>query len=309
MKSSIFQNSRKSAFLRRHSGRSVARVAAASTIAVALLASSAVASPLRINGSTTVNAPVAEAAEIVRAESGLEIRVDTQGGSSGGISALGDGLVEIGMSSRPVTEDDRARYPEVDFRPVRIGVDAVALVVSRDVWESGVRALDREQVRRIYEGRLTNWKEVGGADRRIAFFDKEPGRGTWEVFASWLYGDARKAPLVSHPEVGSNEEGRSKVATTRGALSQLSAAWADRKTVFPLGLRDPSTGDVIEPTFTNVRSGRYPMSRSLFVITDGEPRGAAKTFIDFLLGSRGQEIVAKHGYLTLDQIERASGAP
>ena len=64
---------------------------------------------LRINGSTTVNPPVAEAAEILRAERRIEIRVDTQGGSSGGIARVADGLADIGMSSKPLAETDPAK--------------------------------------------------------------------------------------------------------------------------------------------------------------------------------------------------------
>src|SRR6478752_7470192 len=90
-------------------------------------------SVLKINGSTTVNLPAAEAAEILRAEKGMNIQVDTQGGSSGGISMLGDGQVQIGMASKPVSDDDRARYPKVKFNPVHIGEDAVAMIVSKDV--------------------------------------------------------------------------------------------------------------------------------------------------------------------------------
>ena len=66
----------------------------------------------KINGSTTVNLPVAEAAEILRAEQKMDIQVDTQGGSAGGISMLGDGLVQIGMISKHVSDDDRAKYPD-----------------------------------------------------------------------------------------------------------------------------------------------------------------------------------------------------
>ena len=101
-----------------------------------------------------------------------------------------------------------------------------------------MKALSRAQVRQIYEGKVKNWKELGGPDRRIVFFNKEPGRGTWEVFAHWLYGDAKKAPSVSFPEVGANEETRTKVGSTRGAISQLSSSWADGKKVFALGIRD-----------------------------------------------------------------------
>src|SRR5688572_15815715 len=74
--------------------------------------SAAIADPLKINGSTTVNLPVAEAAEVLRAETGMQIQVDTQGGSSGGISMVGEGLVHIGMSSKHLGASDRARYPD-----------------------------------------------------------------------------------------------------------------------------------------------------------------------------------------------------
>ena len=261
-----------------------------------------VAAPLRINGSTTVNLPVAEAAEILRSEQKLQITVDTQGGSSGGISMLGDGQIEIGMSSKHVSPEDRAKFPKVKFKETHIGEDAVALIVSKDVWEGGVKGLTKQQARDLYESKITNWKQLGGPDRRIAFFNKEPGRGTWEVFAHWLYGDSKRAPRVNFPEVGGNEETRNKVASTRGAISQLSASWADGKTVFALGILSDS-GAPILPTPANIAKQSYPMSRPLFVLTNGEPTGPAKVLIDFLLGTRGQELVRKHGYLSLDQLK------
>jgi phosphate transport system substrate-binding protein len=270
--------------------------------ATASASSPASAATLKVNGSTTVNLPVAEAAEVLRAERGMAIQVDTQGGSAGGISMLGDGLVQVGMSSKPVADEDRSKYPNVKFNPVQIGEDAVALIVARDVWEGGVRSLSKQQAKDIYEGRAANWKDLGGPDRRIAFFNKEPGRGTWEVFVHWLYGNPGQAPPVSFPEVGGNEETRNKVASTPGALSQLSASWADGKTVFALALKDDAGDDVL-PTPDNIATRRYPMSRPLFVVTDGEPAGDVKVFVDFLLSARGQELVRKHGYLSLDQLE------
>lgn len=260
------------------------------------------AQTLRINGSTTVNLPVAEAAEILRAERGWRITIDTQGGSAGGISMLADGQVDLGMSSKHVGEDDRKRFPKVRFVETHIGEDAVALIVSRDVWEGGIRSLTRDEARGIYEGRITRWSELGGPDRRIVFFNKEPGRGTWEVFTHWVYGDSRKAPRVSFPEVGANEEARNKVASTRGAISQLSASWADGRTVFALALRD-ERGDLIEPVPAQIATRRYPLSRPLFLLSDGPPAGVMRGFIDFLLGPRGQALVRKHGYLSLDQLK------
>jgi phosphate transport system substrate-binding protein len=257
------------------------------------------AETLRINGSTTVNPVAVEAAEALRAQKNMVITVDTQGGSSGGISGVGDGSIQIGMSSKPLSDDDRRKYPRTRFVSTRIGEDAVALVVERDVYDGGVKALSRQQIIGIYEGRITNWKEVGGPDRRIVFFNKEPGRGTWEVFAHYLYGDPNKAPEVSHPEVGANEEARNKVMATPGAVTQLSSAWAEgnpRVKAVAIRLDD---GTVAEPTQANIASGRYPMSRALFLVTDGPPAGGAKTFIDFVLSPRGQVLVKKHGYLPL----------
>jgi len=274
-------------------------------IALPLLVSSiAAAATLKINGSTTVNLPVAEAAEILRAEKKMDIQVDTQGGSSGGISMLGDGQVEIGMISKQVSDDNRAKYPKCAFKEIQIGEDAVALIVSKDVWDNGVRALTKQQAKDIYEGKITNWKNVGGAkSQRIAFFNKEPGRGTWEVFAHWLYGNPKAAPQVSFPEVGGNEETRNKVSGTRGAMSQLSSSWADGKKVFALSLLgDDATP--IEPTEANIATHKYPMSRPLFVLTNGEPKGDAKMMVDFLLSDRGQELVKKHGYLPLKALKQ-----
>ncbi len=273
-----------------------------SLFALCALVTSARADALKINGSTTVNLPAAEGAEVLRAEKKMDIQIDTQGGSSGGISMLGDGQVQIGMSSKPVSDEDRAKYPNVKFNPVHIGEDAVAMVVSKDVWDGGVKALTKDQVQKIYENKIANWKEVGGPDQRIAFFNKEPGRGTWEVFAKWAYGDPKKAPAVSLPEVGGNEEARNKVGSTRGAVTELSASWADGQKAFALGLKDDA-GNVIQPTPDNIATHKYPMSRPLFLITNGEPQGDAKTFIDFMLSPQGQALVKKNGYLPLDQLQ------
>lgn len=268
----------------------------------ALLAATGSAQVLKINGSTTANLPVAEAAEILRAEEKMQIQVDTQGGSSGGISALGEGQVQIGMISKHFAESDRAKYPKTNFKATRIGEDAVAMIVSRDVWNGGVRSITKQQAKDIYEGRIRNWKELGGPDRRIAFFNKEPGRGTWEVFVQWVYGGPKQAPQVSYPEVGGNEETRNKVASTRGALSQLSSSWADRKRVFALALKNDSGKEVL-PTNENVATKKYPMSRPLFLLTDGEPAGHTKKFVDFILSERGQQLVRKHDYLAVADLK------
>ena len=256
---------------------------------------------LKINGSTTVNLAAAEAAENLRADKKMNVQIDTQGGSSGGISELGEGLVQIGMISKPLTGEDRAKYPKCDYKVIEVGADAVALIVSKDVWDGGIHAITQQQARDIYESKITNWKQLGGKDQRIAFFNKEPGRGTWEVFANWAYGDHKKAPEVSFPEVGGNEEARTKVASTRGGLTELSSSWADGKTVFALALKDDK-GNSVEPTSANVANHTYAMSRPLSLLTNGEATGDVKTFVDYMLSDKGQALMTKSGYLTLKDL-------
>jgi phosphate transport system substrate-binding protein len=85
-------------------------------------------------------------------------------------------------------------------------------------------------------------------------------------------------------------------------MSQLSSSWADGKMVFALAIK-LEDGQVVEATNANIATHKYPMSRGLFLITDGAPSGNAKTFADFLLSDRGQALVRKHGYLSLDQLK------
>ncbi len=252
---------------------------------------------LKIQGSSTVNPVVSEAAEILRKEKGWDIEVDTQGGSSGGISSVAEGLCDIGMSSKPVSSQDISKYPGADFKSFAIGIDGVALAVSNPVWESGIKSLSKLQVQDIYSEKINNWSEIGGNDAPIIFYNKEPGRGTWQVFANWAFDGNENAPSISHPEVGSNEEGRNKVSFNRGAITQLSYAWVSGSDkVKAIGI-ESNDGNTVTPSISSILDGSYPISRKLFVLTNGEPLGPKKEFVDFLLSDRGQKLVKKYGYL------------
>ena len=257
---------------------------------------------LRVSGSTTVAPVAADAAEVLRRQ-GMDITVDSQGGSAGGIAQLGAHEIEVAMSSKPVTEEEKARYPAVNFASAELGADAVAVAVRREVFEGGVKNLGRDQLRALFEGRVRNWSELGGPDLAVFVYDKEPGRGTREVLDRYLYGPDGKAPppprTGNYAVVGGNEETRAKLVSTPGSVGPLSTAFvAGQPKLAAVAV------DGVEPTASNVRDGRYPMSRPLFFLTDGPPRGAARRFIDFVLSDEGQALVAKHGYLTLAELSR-----
>lgn len=258
---------------------------------------------IKINGSTTVNPVVSEAAEHFR-QKGWKIFVDTQGGSSGGISYLAEGLCDIGMSSRPISSNDKKKFPNVNFLSHPVGYDGVALVVSKKLYTNGIKSLSKEQIKSAYEGKIKNWSGFGGPNQKIVFFNKEPGRGTWEVFAKYLYGKAKFAPKVFHPEVGANQEARSKVASSPGGITQLSASWAwDNDKVQAISLMDGN--ELIEASLENIESGKYPMRRPLLLITNGPPDARSDKFLKFLLSPQGQKIVEKHGYLPLSKKDQS----
>lgn len=255
---------------------------------------------LRVSGSTTVNPVAADAAEALRAE-GMAITVDTQGGSAGGLAQLAAGQIDVAMSSKPIGDDDRAASPGVDFTPIRIGADAVGVVVTRAVFDGGVTSLTREQAAALFEGRVANWSELGGPDLAVFVYDKEPGRGTREVLDAYLYGPDGEAPpppdSARYAVVGGNEETRAKLSSTPGAVGPLSTAFvAGSADLVAVAL------DGVEPTPEAITSGDYAMARPLFLVTDGEPQGDARRFIDYVLSPAGQELVTAHGYLTVDQL-------
>lgn len=255
------------------------------------------AAALRVSGSTTVNPVAADAAEVLRRQ-GMRITVDSQGGSAGGIAQLAAGQVEIAMSSKALSDADRAAFPGVDFVATEIGQDALGVVVRREVFDGGVTALTRDQLEALFEGRVGNWKELGGPDLAVFVYDKEPGRGTREVLDTYLYGKDGKAPPPPDSDayaiVGGNEEARAKLVSTPGSVGPLSTSFIEG---FPKLAAVAVDG--VAPSPATVRDGSYPLARPLFLVTDGPPAGPAKRFVDFVLSAEGQALVAEHGFLTL----------
>jgi phosphate transport system substrate-binding protein len=252
--------------------------------------------PLRVSGSTTVAPVAADAATALRAQ-GLEVTVDSQGGSAGGLAQLGADQIDIALSSKEVTDSEERQHPDTKFHPIKIGADAVGIIIDRAVYDGGVRSLNRDQLRRVFEGKVRSWRELGGPDLPVFVYDKEPGRGTREVLDKYLYADGEVPPPPSgarYAIVGGNEETRAKLLSTPGSVGPLSSAFV---TGYPRLATVAVEG--VQPSPEHIKDGTYPMARPLFLVTDGPPTGDAQRFVDYVLSAEGQELVAKHGYLTL----------
>ena len=251
---------------------------------------------IRVAGSTTVLPIVSRAAEQFQTRN-TSVKITVNAGGSGvGIHGAGTGRLDVGLASREITPKENTRYKTSRLSTVVIGRDAVACVVSSEIYNSGVHSLSRQQIANIYLGKITNWKEVGGPDRQIIVIDKETHRGTRHVFMQYLFGKSNARAPGARLVTGSNNEEQAKIAQSDSAIGMLSIAWINSDVV-GIGIREGRR--VIQPTLKNVRTGRFPIARNLNLVTAGEPKGAVKQFVDYLLGSEGQAFVEASGYIPI----------
>ena len=261
---------------------------------ILLLASTVHASErIHVVGSTTVLPVVSQAAALYRQQH-PDITITVSGGGSGvGIASVIQGTAQIGMASRNTTAEEQVKL-EGRVDNIIIAADAVAVAISKAVYESGVHALSVQQIADIYRGKIRNWKDVGGLDARIVVIDKEASRGTRHVFAEAILGDkharAKGASIIS----GSNNEEQAIISRSHAAIGMLSNAWLNDKV---RGIAIIVDDKLISPTIEHVRDNTYPLARGLHVLLPKTASAAAKGFVQFLLSQQGQTIVQEVGYL------------
>ena len=241
-------------------------------------------STISVSGSTTVQPLAENLAEAFMTEN-TGIRIDVQGGgSSVGVKAAGQGTSDIGMASREIKESELAEFPKLNV--VVIARDGIAIVANADVTVSDLTV---EQVRDIFSGKITNWKDLGGEDQNIIVVSREEGSGTRGAFEELVMGkDALiTASAILQPSNGSI---RTTVSTTPYSIGYMSFGYLDDT------IKAISIGG-IAPTEPNAADGSYPIVRPLNMLTNGEPTGAVKAFLDFILSDAGQKLVVEDGYI------------
>ncbi len=240
---------------------------------------------ITIAGSTTVQRIVLEEAKAFMKKY-PDIRVSVQGGGSGtGIRQVGEGIIDIGAASRELTEEERKRYPNLVATP--IALDGIAVIVNP---QNPVNDLTLEQVRKIFTGEIRNWKEVGGEDAEIVVVIREEGSGTRKVFKELVLKGKDYASNALQKQ--SNGAVKETVANNKYAIGYIGLGYVD-ESVKALKING------VKPTKENVKNGKYPISRRLYLITNGQPQGVTKKFIDFVLSEEGQRIVEQTGYIPI----------
>jgi phosphate transport system substrate-binding protein len=219
-------------------------------------------------------------------------RVQVTGGGSGiGIAALINGTTEIANASRPMKEAEKAKVRDrFNVLPSEIAVarDGLAVYVHES---SPVQQLTLEQLRSIYAGDAKNWKEVGGADAPIVLYSRENSSGTYVFFKdNVLKGDDFAASAQTLPGTAAVVNATAK---EKNGIGYGGAAYAKGVKEVKIVGKD---GQAYLPNAENVASGKYPLSRDLFMYTRGKPSGAAKEFIEYCLSPAGQAVVTTVGY-------------
>ncbi len=258
-------------------------------LALTLAVGSAFAGDLAVNGSTTV-LPIAQATAEKFMESHGDVTISVSGGGSGnGIKAIIDGTTDIANASRFIKDKEVEAAVAGGAYPVPFGIalDALLPVVHPS---NGVTDLSIEQLRRIYTGEITNWKEVGGADQPIAVVGRDTSSGTYETWKEKILVKEEVSPKAM--VVASNGAMVQTVAQNRLAIGYIGIGYLN-DSVKPLAV-EGVTGSA-----ETARSGVYPISRYLYMFTRGWPTGDALNFINFVLSDAGQEIVAKTGYVPI----------
>lgn len=237
---------------------------------------------LTIAGSTSVQ-PFSEvlAEEFKANHPDLQINVQG-GGSSQGIEAAKSGAADIGSSSRELKEEEKPGLVET-----KIALDGIAVVVNP---ANKISELKMEDVKNIYLGNIKNWKEVGGKDAEITVVCREAGSGTRGAFEEIVMA---KQP-ISDKVIIQNSTGavRTTVAGDPQAIGFVSLASLNKDVK---GLKI----DGIEPSIDNVKNNSYKISRPFIYLTKGEPAGAAKAFIDYVLSDAGQQLMVEEGAITV----------
>jgi phosphate transport system substrate-binding protein len=228
------------------------------------------------------------------AHPGTRIQV-TGGGSGTGIAALINGGTDICEASRPMKDKEKeqvkARHGK-EVKEIPVALDGIAIYVHQS---SPISVLSQPQLKLIYTGKITNWKDVGGQDAKIVPYSRENNSGTYVFFKEHVLG---------------NEDFAREIQTLPGTAAVVNAVSKDPASIgyggiaYATGIRavpvkKDDNSEAVPVSLQTVQSGKYPLSRNLFFYTIGEPQGEEKAFIDWVLGSEGQKICEAVGYYPL----------
>lgn len=252
----------------------------------------------RIKGSDTV-LPIAQQTAERFMTLNPSARVTVTGGGTGvGISALLDQTTDIAMASRAIkfSEKMKAKAAGEDLAEVPIAYDALAVVVHPS---NPVTQLTRQQLEDIFRGKITNWQQVGGDDRKIVVYSRETSSGTYEFFKeSVLKNKNYMSSSLSMPATGAIIQ---SVSQTRGAIGYVGLAYVSPR-IKTLAVSYDGQ-HYAAPTLENAINKTYPIVRPLYYYYNRKNASVIAPLLDFILSAAGQKIIKESGYIPVHKEE------
>jgi len=248
---------------------------------------------IQIKGSDTmVNLGQAWAEKYMEKNPGDFIAV-TGGGSGTGLSSLISASCDIAMSSRNIKDKEigLANKKGVNPNEIKVALDGLAVVVNP---ANSVNKLTLDQLAGIFTGRISNWKDVGGKNEKIVVLSREVNSGTHVYFKEHVL---RRNDSNSKEEfspgalmLSSSQAIADEVAGNSSAIGYYGMGYISAKQK-PVAIAKNEASEYVEPVIENVINNKYPISRPLFLYTNGLPEGLVQKFVDFTLSEEGQKIV------------------
>jgi phosphate transport system substrate-binding protein len=231
-----------------------------------------------------------------------DVRISVTGGGSGtGIASLINGTVDIANASRQIKQEEIEEAQSKGIDPVEhvVARDAIAVIVNP---QNPVKQLTLGQISDMYSGVINNWQEVGGEDRPIVRLSRETNSGTHVYFLETVLrlGNADDDTLFSRDTLllPSSEGIIAEVRQNPNAIGYDGLGYVpdDLKVI---AIAEAENKPYIMPMVSTVNDKSYPIARDLYMYTAGEPSGAVKDYIDWILATEAQDIVVELGFVPI----------
>lgn len=221
-------------------------------------------------------------------------RISVTGGGSGtGIAAIINKTIDIAMSSRDIKESELedAKKQGLDLQEVTVAYDAISIVVNKN---NGVENLTLKQLKDIYTGVVTNWKELGGVDKKIVVLSRDSSSGTHVYFKEHVLREGNSKGTEEFATtvlfLPSNESIKKQINDVDGAIGYLGLGYVDDsvKLVQIEG---------VLANVDNVKNKTYPIARPVYWYVDKNMSEGIKALVDYMLSDKGQEAVIAEGFV------------
>ncbi|WP_292003065.1 phosphate ABC transporter substrate-binding protein [Chlorobium sp.] len=248
---------------------------------------SAAGKSIVLDGSTTVGPLAKSFAAYFTKKYGVRVTV-SESGSGNGAKSLINKSCDIATMSRAMKAQELAAARKKGVNPLghTVALDGIAMVVHPG---NPVRNLTKAQIADIYKGRITNWNQVGGPNARIVVIQRESNSGTQEAFKELVMGKTAQISKTAETQ-SSNGAIKNRVSSTRSAIGFVGLGFVDRS-VKPVAVNG------VLPSPLTVRNSTYPVSRPLYMYTNGQPAGSLKKFIDLPKTPDGKRMIGELGFV------------